>query len=88
MKLRPLALLSLLLTALVAGCATDATTAAKAAKEKDEYVTVVTTGSNIPKKNKNTNPQADGIRVHSREDFERIQSMGNGVPSKGSGLSP
>ena len=39
-----------MLTALVVGCATDATTAEKAAKEKDEYVTVVTTGSNIPKR--------------------------------------
>ena len=33
---------------LLAGCASDPATAAKAKADKDEYVTVMTTGSNIP----------------------------------------
>jgi len=46
------------------------------------------TGSNIPRKASERNTSAEGVRVHSREDLERIQTMGNGAPSKGSGLTP
>ena len=87
MKLRPLVFLALLLTALVAGCATDATTAEKAAKEKDEYVTVVTTGSNIPKRVKKSDivngTVAKGTLADSvdKDEFARAQRPSSGTPS-------
>jgi hypothetical protein len=64
----------------LAGCATAETVATSESPSEREYPT----GSNIPRKAKSANPQADGIRVHSREDFERVQSMGTGVSSRGS----
>lgn len=78
--------------ALLAGCAgPDAVTSAEPSAERDtpserEYPT----GSNIPRK-KNTKadsniPMGLGVRVHSREDLERIQQGGNGVPTKSDGL--
>jgi hypothetical protein len=69
----------------LAGCAAPETVATNTESPSErEYPT----GSNLPRKNKSANPQADGIRVHSREDLERIQGMGTGVPQRGSGLSP
>ena len=87
MKLRPLVFLALLVTALVAGCATDATTAEKAAKEKDEYVTVVTTGSNIPKRVKKSDiingTVAKDTLAESvdKDEFARAQRSSGGTPS-------
>ncbi|MEO5695006.1 MAG: hypothetical protein ABIQ72_17865 [Usitatibacter sp.] len=79
-------LFSLAAAALVAtACvAPDAVKTAAESPSEREYPT----GSNIPKKASQRNTSAEGIRVHSREDFERMQTLGNGVPSKGSGLSP
>ena len=81
-------------TALIAGCAgPDAQTAADAASGREspsarEYPT----GSNLPRKRDAKAaaniPMGEGVRVHSREDLERIQGAGHGVPPKGSGLSP
>ena len=68
----------------LAGCAANENVASTESPSEREYPT----GSNIPRKGKSANPQADGIRVYSKEDLERIQSMGNGVPQRGSGLSP
>ncbi len=79
-------LLSLAAVALAAtACAAPdvVNTAAESPSER-EYPT----GSNIPKKASQRNTSAEGVRVHSREDFERMQTLGNGAPSKGSGLSP
>ena len=70
--------LSLVATALLAaGCATGDTTVANAESASErEYPT----GSNIPRK-KNAPADANipmgmGVRVHSKEDLERIQNMG------------
>jgi len=65
----------------LAGCATteNVATSTESPSER-EYPT----GSNIPRKNKNVDPRTDGIRVHSREDLERIQASGNGTSSRGS----
>jgi hypothetical protein len=69
----------------LAGCATSEDVATNTGSPSErEYPT----GSNIPRKSAQRNPSAEGVRVHSREDLERIQSMGNGVPQRGSGLSP
>ena len=79
--------------ALLASCAgPDAVTSAESASDREspserEYPT----GSNIPRK-KNAKadsniPMGLGVRVHSREDLERIQQGGNGVPTKADGLS-
>ena len=63
------------------GCAASDTVATNTESPSErEYPT----GSNIPKKNKNADPRADGIRVHSREDLEKIQASGNGSSSRGS----
>jgi len=65
----------------LAGCASTENVATTESPSEREYPT----GSNIPRKNKTAaNPTAEGIRVHSREDFERVQSMGNGTSSRGS----
>ena len=46
---RSISVLSVLAAAsFLPGCASDPATAAKAKADKDEYVTVMTTGSNIP----------------------------------------
>ncbi len=59
---------------LAACAAPDAVTSTESPSER-EYPT----GSNIPRKAAARNPQAEGVRVHSREDLERIQNMGTGV---------
>ena len=69
-------LIALAAATLLAGCATtDGTVVAESASER-EYPT----GSNIPRK-KNAPADANipmgmGVRVHSKEDLERIQNMG------------
>jgi hypothetical protein len=79
---------ALVAAALVGGCAaTDASVATESPSER-EYPT----GSNLPRK-KNVRadsqlPMGLGVRVHSREDLERMQGSGHGAPSAGSGLSP
>lgn len=76
---------------LAGGCAApDAVTAAvpRDTPSEREYPT----GSNIPRKSRapadSNIPLGLGVRVHSREDLERMQGSGSGAPSKGSGLSP
>ena len=65
----------------LAGCAsTDNVATNTESPSEREYPT----GSNIPKKNKNADPRTDGIRVHSREDLERIQASGSPASSRGS----
>jgi hypothetical protein len=73
-----LALASLSFAAAAAGCATGDDNAAASTERASERLYV--TGSNIPKK---ANAPADanlpmgmGLRVHSREDLERMQSLG------------
>lgn len=72
---------------LATGCATgDATVATESPSER-EYPT----GSNIPRKKNaraDTNtPMGLGVRVHSRDDLERMQSGGSGVPAAQDGLT-
>jgi glucose dehydrogenase len=79
-NLKNLAIAALAAAAIATGCAMpDAHTSTEAASAR-EYPT----GSNIPRKSRDRS--ADGVRTHSREDLERIQSGGHGVPAKGSGL--
>ena len=71
------ALVTLLAAAVVAtGCAAGDTNLAADTASEREYPT----GSNIPrKKNQPASaniPMGEGVRVHSREDLERIQNMG------------
>jgi hypothetical protein len=61
---------------LAGGCATGETNVAAESPSEREYPT----GSNLPRK-KNAAADANipmgmGVRVHSREDLERIQNMG------------
>ena len=61
---------------LAGGCATGDTNVATESASEREYPT----GSNLPRK-KNAPADANipmgmGVRVHSREDLERIQNMG------------
>ena len=68
---------------LLAGCAApDAITSSESPSTR-EYPT----GSNLPRKrNANANnPMGEGVRVHSREDLERMQ---NSTSSPGRGVSP
>ena len=60
---------------LAAGCAApDATTGTEEARrDRGDFVT----GSNVPRRNR-AKPEADGVRVHSREDLERVQGAGHG----------
>lgn len=77
-------LLSICAIGLVAAaCAAPETVTTAESPSEREYPT----GSNIPRKASARNAQAEGIRMHSREDFERMQTLGNGVQAKGTGLT-
>ena len=62
----------ILAAALFVGCASPDSTTVSESPSVREYPT----GSSIPRKDRN--PQAEGIRVHTREDLERIQNSGSG----------
>lgn len=80
--------LALAVAALLAtGCAAgDASVPTESPSER-EYPT----GSNLPRKKNakaDTNtPMGLGVRVHSRDDLERMQSGGSGVPAAQDGVS-
>lgn len=68
---------------LAAGCAApDAMTSAESAARESPSEREYPTGSNLPrKKNQKANaniPMGEGVRVHSRDDLERVQNTGTG----------
>lgn len=67
----------------LAGCAApDAMTSAEAGARDSPSEREYPTGSNLPrKKNQKANaniPMGEGVRVHSRDDLERVQNTGSG----------
>ena len=89
-SLRPVSIFSVLAGAsFLAGCASDPATAAKAKADKDEYVTVMTTGSNIPVRIKKSDLEkgqvAKGTLADSvdKDDFNRNLRPGRQIDTGG-----